>query len=137
MSIQPAAGTSHGTGDRLAEVWAEAHERPIEGCAVVSRLFVSVPRQGRGLARDLLGAAVEWMHERDLAPCVDVFPLGNPWLVPFYERAGWVRVAELSPVWRRPTWPPLVALVLPRHVADASGRGEVASESRSSTSTIR
>lgn len=54
------------------------------------------------------------MRERDLAPCLDVLPIGPAAsVVGWYETRGWEVVGEASPVWRRPGWPPLLALILP------------------------
>lgn len=114
VSVASAADVDHGTGTALGDLWSVAHGRPVSACAVVGRLFVAADRQGSGLGTDLLEAAVGWMRDRDLSPCLDVLPLGPAAsVVSWYEKRGWVVAGEASPVWRRPGWPPLLALVLP------------------------
>ncbi|SDU70940.1 GNAT family N-acetyltransferase [Jiangella alkaliphila] len=113
VSVGAAATTDHGAGTVLQDAWSTAHGRPVEDCAVVGRLFVAADRQRRGLGERLLDTAVGWMRDRDLAPCLDVLPIGPAAsVVSWYEARGWVVAGEASPVWRRPGWPPLLALVL-------------------------
>lgn len=114
VSVGAAATTDHGAGTVLQEAWSKAHGRPVDGCAVVGRLFVAAGRQRHGAGAALLDTAVGWMRERDLAPCLDVLPIGPAAsVVGWYEARGWEVVGEASPVWRRPGWPPLLALILP------------------------
>ncbi|WP_116950814.1 GNAT family N-acetyltransferase [Jiangella endophytica] len=121
VSVGAAAGIDHGAGTALQEAWSAAHGRPVAGCAVVGRLFVAAGRQRHGTGAALLGTAVGWMRERDLAPCLDVLPIGPAAsVVSWYEARGWVVAGEASPVWRRPGWPPLLALVLPPEPGDGA-----------------
>lgn len=114
VSVGAAATTEHGAGSALPQAWSAAHGRPVAECAVVGRLFVAADRQRRGLGAELLDAAVGWMRAHDLAPCLDVLPIGPAASVQrWYESRGWVVAGEASPVWRRDGWPPLVAMVLP------------------------
>lgn len=113
VSAQAAAEVDHGTGPVLQDGWSQAHGRPPEECAVVSRLFVSADHQRTGVGARLLERAVGWMNGRGLAPCLDVLPVPDDRALRWYERLGWVRAAELWAHWHRPGWPPLVALVLP------------------------
>ena len=117
VSVQAAVDIDHGAGDAQREAWARAAGRPIEECAVVSRLFVSADHQRAGVGARLLDRAVGWCEGRGLAPCLDTFPLPHDTAQRFYERLGWVRAAELRPSWHRPGWPPLVAMVLPPELA--------------------
>lgn len=114
VGVGAAATTEHGAGAALQDAWSVAHGRPVAECAVVARLFVAADRQRHGAGSALLDAAVGWMRDRDLAPCLDVLPIGPAAaVVRWYEARGWVVAGEASPVWRRPGWPPLLALVLP------------------------
>ena len=113
VSVQAAESVDHGTGAALHEAWSAALGRPPEECAVVSRLFVSADHQRHGIGGRMMERAVGWIEGRGMGPCLDVLPLPDDGALRFYERLGWVRVAELRAHWHRPGWPPLVGLVLP------------------------
>lgn len=118
VAIQEAAHADHGTGGVLGDLWSGAHGRPLASCALLSRLFVAPTRAGGGVGAALLDAAVDWMRERDLAPCLDLLPIDarqrpTRRLQEWYQRHGWRVAGEASPTWRQEGWPPLVAMTLP------------------------
>ncbi|MBB5791210.1 GNAT family N-acetyltransferase [Jiangella mangrovi] len=114
VGIEPAAATDHGgAGSALRQAWSAAHGRPVEECATIGRLFVDPDRAGLGHGTALLTAAVGWIRAHDLAPCLDLFPMGPTATVQrWYESHGWVVAGTACPSWRRPGWPPLVAMII-------------------------
>ncbi len=96
----------------LSAPWEQAHGRPAEGLGVMGTLFVDPGVRRQGLGRRLHDTAVEWLRERDLAPCLDVVPI-HAAAVEMYAGLGWVEVGRVRPHWLPDGEPDVLAMVLP------------------------
>ncbi len=93
-----AVGAVVDTGDGIATGWTAATGTGVEALACVAVLFVDQATRGRGVASQLLDAAVSWIHERDRIPVLDVVDI-HPDVVALYARRGWREVGTAEPAW--------------------------------------
>jgi GNAT superfamily N-acetyltransferase len=85
----------HSTGASDTVVMAAHHTgRTPEELAVVARVLVSPAARRRGVARALLGTAVESAHERGRQPILDVAEHLSA-AIRLYETSGWERAGEV------------------------------------------
>ena len=96
----------------MLPLWEAGHGRPRERLGVMGTLFVDPGVRRQGLGRRLHDTAVEWLRERDLAPCLDVVPI-HAAAQAMYAAAGWRVVGQERPHWLPDGEPDVLAMVLP------------------------
>ena len=96
----------------MLPLWETGHDRPRERLGVVGTLFVDPGVRRQGLGRRLHDTAVDWLLERDLAPCLDVVPIHGA-AQAMYAAAGWRVVGQERPHWLPDGEPDVLAMVLP------------------------
>ena len=87
-----------GAGDLAAVLCSRQEGVPLDGIAVVSRLFVSPTARGCGIGAMLLATAVGDARERTLRPVLDVLASDTS-AVALYERLGWRRLGTIDQEW--------------------------------------
>lgn len=85
-------------GDNAASVWSAALLLPVEGLAVVKRLFVDPAARGLGVGRRLLDTVVDDAHRLGLHPVLDVDATSEA-ANAMYESAGFRLVATIPLSW--------------------------------------
>jgi GNAT superfamily N-acetyltransferase len=95
-----------------ADAWCAALDRPREGLASVSVLFVDPGSAGRGVGRTLLATAVAHARALGRTPVLDVVA-SSAAAVGLYRRTGWVVVGETAPEWLPPGRGPFLLMALP------------------------
>ena len=104
------ASAQRATDEMVLPLWERGHGRPADRLGVLGTLFVDPGVRGRGLGRLLHDAAVAWLREHDLGPCLDVVPIHAP-AQAMYAAAGWREVGRARPRWLPAAEPDVVAMV--------------------------
>lgn len=78
-----------GEGDEMAAAGREKH--PSETFAILARFFVGPTARNRGVARQLVEAAVEWSRENGLRLVLEVL-VKDQAAMRLYERLGWIQI---------------------------------------------
>ncbi|QBR93414.1 GNAT family N-acetyltransferase [Nocardioides euryhalodurans] len=104
----------------LTDLWAAAHGRPPEQLGVLGTLFVDSGLRGSGIGRRLHDTALDWLHDHDLAACLDVVPVHRP-AAQMYAALGWRVVGHARPAWLPASAPDVVAMVHTGSPGDPTG----------------
>ncbi|MET9699968.1 GNAT family N-acetyltransferase [Streptomyces sp. NPDC006529] len=87
-----------GEGDAAPALWSSRAGAPVDGAAVVSRLFVSPEARGLGIGARLMERAVREARRRALHPVLDVV-VSDTAAAALYERLGWTLLATVDQRW--------------------------------------
>lgn len=96
----------------VVRAWTAGLGRPYDELGEVALFFTATSARGTGIGSALLATAVAALHERGLAPCLDVVPTGTGALR-LYQRTGWQEVGRARPGWLADDAPDVIAMVLP------------------------
>ncbi|MCX5380112.1 GNAT family N-acetyltransferase [Streptomyces sp. NBC_00091] len=85
-------------GDAAPGLWSLRTGMPVEGVAVISRLFVPPAERGHGTGALLMARAVGAARERALHPVLDVVASDTA-AAALYERLGWSLLETVEQRW--------------------------------------
>jgi len=87
-----------GPGDAAPALWSDLAGAPVDGTAVVGRLFVAPAARGHGVGGLLMATVVQAARERGLHPVLEVVSTDVA-AAALYERLGWRRLATVDQEW--------------------------------------